>query len=88
MSDLRLHFEDVRARVADPRDGAVGPDVLLYNPMSARTNGTASSFFATITLLPPLNIAMESLLWQESMKHPPVLLGSAPSFVTNRTSPN
>ncbi len=32
----------------------------------------------------PLNIAMESLLWQESLKHPPVLLGAATGFETNR----
>ena len=32
----------------------------------------------------PLNIAMESLLWQESLKNPPILLGTAPGFVTNR----
>jgi gentisate 1,2-dioxygenase len=32
----------------------------------------------------PLNIAMESLLWQESMKSEPILLGSAVGFGTNR----
>jgi hypothetical protein len=32
----------------------------------------------------PLNIAMESLLWQEDLKHPPILLGSQPGFTTNR----
>ncbi|MEO7242380.1 MAG: AraC family ligand binding domain-containing protein [Variovorax sp.] len=32
----------------------------------------------------PLNIFMESLLWQEDMKHPAALLGSTPGFVTNR----
>ncbi|MDF0546519.1 AraC family ligand binding domain-containing protein [Sphingobium sp. H39-3-25] len=32
----------------------------------------------------PLNIAMESLLWQESLKEPPALLGSEPGFETNR----
>jgi len=32
----------------------------------------------------PLNIAMESLLWQESMKGPPALLGAQPGFETNR----
>jgi gentisate 1,2-dioxygenase len=34
----------------------------------------------------PLNIAMESLLWQESMKSAPILLGSAPGFDTNRAA--
>jgi gentisate 1,2-dioxygenase len=34
----------------------------------------------------PLNIAMESLLWQESMKNEPILLGSAPGFDTNRAA--
>lgn len=32
----------------------------------------------------PLNIAMESLLWQESMKEPPILLGANVGFSTNR----
>lgn len=34
----------------------------------------------------PLNIAMESLLWQESMKEPPLLLGSQVGFSTNRAA--
>ena len=34
----------------------------------------------------PLNIAMESLLWQESMKEPPALLGVEEGFRTNRTA--
>jgi gentisate 1,2-dioxygenase len=125
---------------------------LLYNPMTARTNGTTPSFFATITIRPPriidrphrhvsaainyyfrgsgystvagnrynwkagdlmlsapgwtvhnhasqedvvyeitvqdqpLNIAMESLLWQEDMKLAPILLGAQPGFATNRTA--
>ncbi len=33
----------------------------------------------------PLNIAMESLLWQENLKLPPALLGAEAGFVTNRT---
>lgn len=33
----------------------------------------------------PLNIAMESLLWQESLKEPPALLGAEEGFATNRT---
>jgi gentisate 1,2-dioxygenase len=32
----------------------------------------------------PLNIYMESLLWQEDLKHPPALLGSETGFGTNR----
>lgn len=32
----------------------------------------------------PLNIAMESLLWQESLKEPPALLGAEEGFSTNR----
>ena len=32
----------------------------------------------------PLNIAMESLLWQEDLDLPPALLGSEPGFGTNR----
>ena len=32
----------------------------------------------------PLNIAMESLLWQESLKHPVALLGTEVGFETNR----
>jgi gentisate 1,2-dioxygenase len=32
----------------------------------------------------PLNIYMESLLWQESLKKPAALLGSEPGFETNR----
>lgn len=32
----------------------------------------------------PLNIAMESLLWQENLKHPPRVLGSEDGFATNR----
>lgn len=34
----------------------------------------------------PLNILMESLLWQEDMKHPPVLLGAEVGFSTNRAA--
>lgn len=34
----------------------------------------------------PLNIAMESLLWQESLKEPPALLGVEEGFQTNRTA--
>jgi gentisate 1,2-dioxygenase len=32
----------------------------------------------------PFNIAMESLLWQESLKAPAALLGAQPGFMTNR----
>lgn len=32
----------------------------------------------------PLNIAMESLLWQENLKEPPALLGAEVGFNTNR----
>ncbi len=34
----------------------------------------------------PLNIAMESLLWQESLKEPPALLGAEEGFATNRAA--
>jgi gentisate 1,2-dioxygenase len=34
----------------------------------------------------PLNIAMESLLWQESLKEPPALLGAQAGFETNRAA--
>jgi len=34
----------------------------------------------------PLNIAMESLLWQENLKEPPALLGAQMGFDTNRKS--
>jgi mannose-6-phosphate isomerase-like protein (cupin superfamily) len=32
----------------------------------------------------PLNLAMDSLLWQEDLKHPPRLLGTSKGFATNR----
>ena len=32
----------------------------------------------------PLNIYMESLLWQEDLKHPAVVLGAETGFATNR----
>ena len=32
----------------------------------------------------PLNIAMDSLMWQEDLKHPPRMLGSSHGFDTNR----
>jgi gentisate 1,2-dioxygenase len=32
----------------------------------------------------PLNIVMESLLWQERLKLEPVILGAQPGFATNR----
>ena len=32
----------------------------------------------------PLNLAMDSLLWQEDLTRPPILLGSSPGFRTNR----
>jgi gentisate 1,2-dioxygenase len=34
----------------------------------------------------PLNIEMESLLWQESLKSPPIVLGTSSGFATNRAS--
>ena len=34
----------------------------------------------------PLNIAMESLLWQENLKEPPALLGAQAGFETNRNT--
>jgi gentisate 1,2-dioxygenase len=34
----------------------------------------------------PLNIAMESLLWQEDFDHPAALLGSETGFGTNRSA--
>jgi gentisate 1,2-dioxygenase len=34
----------------------------------------------------PLNIAMESLLWQENLKAPPALLGAEAGFETNRAA--
>lgn len=34
----------------------------------------------------PLNIAMQSLLWQEDLRRPPALLGAQPGFVTNRSA--
>jgi len=34
----------------------------------------------------PLNIAMESLLWQEDLKEPPILLGANTGFATNRVA--
>jgi gentisate 1,2-dioxygenase len=34
----------------------------------------------------PLNIYMESLLWQESLKLPPAVLGSEEGFGTNRSA--
>ena len=34
----------------------------------------------------PLNIAMESLLWQENLKAPPALLGAEEGFETNRAA--
>lgn len=33
----------------------------------------------------PLNIAMESLLWQEDLQKPPAVLGAQQGFATNRT---
>ena len=33
----------------------------------------------------PLNLAMDSLLWQEDLTRPPILLGSSPGFRTNRS---
>ena len=32
----------------------------------------------------PLNLAMDSLLWQEDLKHPPRLLGTSEGFSTNK----
>lgn len=32
----------------------------------------------------PLNLAMDSLLWQEDLRHPPRLLGSHKGFSSNR----
>lgn len=34
----------------------------------------------------PLNIYMESLLWQEDLKEPAVILGTEPGFATNRAA--
>jgi hypothetical protein len=32
----------------------------------------------------PLNLSMDSLLWQEDLKRPPVLIGSHTGWSTNR----
>jgi hypothetical protein len=32
----------------------------------------------------PLNIFMESLIWQEDLKHPAIVLGTHEGFDTNR----
>ena len=34
----------------------------------------------------PLHLAMDSLLWQEDLKHPPRLLGTSKGFATNRSA--
>lgn len=34
----------------------------------------------------PLNLAMDSLLWQENMKRPPILIGSHAGWTTNRSN--
>ena len=34
----------------------------------------------------PLNLAMDSLLWQEDLKRAPILLGSHQGFATNRST--
>lgn len=151
-----LHWPWLRVQAELEKLEALGADYvgrrlyLLYNPMTARTNGTTPSFFATITMRPPriidrphrhvssainyyfsgsgrsvvagntyewkagdlmlsapgwtvhnhasddervyeltiqdqpLHIAMESLLWQESLKSAPALLGAQTGFDTNR----
>lgn len=33
----------------------------------------------------PFHLALDSLLWQENLKHPPVLIGSHPGWETNRS---
>jgi gentisate 1,2-dioxygenase len=153
-----LHWPWQRVRAELDKLSALGRSYqgrrlyLLYNPMTARTNGTTPSFFATMTVRPPgivdrphrhvsaainyyfsgsgysrvegkryewragdlmlsapgwavhnhasnpdeavyeltiqdqpLNLAMESLLWQEEMSRPARLLGAQAGFETNRT---
>jgi gentisate 1,2-dioxygenase len=151
-----LHWPWADVKVELDKLVALGKDYvgrrlyMLYNPMTARTNGCTPSFFATMTIRPPkivdrphrhtsaainyyfhgsgrstvekrvyewragdlmlsapgwgvhnhasyddfvyeltvqdqpLNIAMESLLWQEDLKLPAALLGAEVGFGTNR----
>jgi gentisate 1,2-dioxygenase len=146
--DVKAHLDELDALGSDYRGRRL---YLLYNPATGRTNGTTSSFFATITIRPPgitdrphrhvsaainyffkgsghsrvagkiyrwkagdlmltapgwaihnhaseddqvyeltiqdqpLNIAMESLLWQEDLKNEIIVLGTQPGFATNRS---
>lgn len=151
-----LHWPWVQVKANLDKLSALGKDYigrrlyLMYNPMTARSNGTTPSFFATITIRPPkiidrphrhvssainyyfqgrgysvvdgeryewdagdlmlsapgwaihnhasydapvyeltiqdqpLHIMMESLLWQENLKEPPIILGANAGFTTNR----
>jgi hypothetical protein len=88
MIDPRLHFESVRARIAHPLGGDVGAGGLLYNPMTARPNGTTPSFFARSGSSRRSISQWDRCFGKREMKHPPILLGGASGFVTNRTSPS
>ena len=45
---------------------------------------TTSRVYELTVQDPPLNIAMESLLWQENLSQPAAVLGAEDGFATNR----
>ncbi len=63
-------------------------DLMLSAPgWAVHNHASYDDFVYELTIQDqPLNIAMESLLWQENMKSPPVLLGAQVGFDTNRNA--
>jgi gentisate 1,2-dioxygenase len=61
-------------------------DLMLSAPgWAVHNHASYDEFVYELTIQDqPLNIAMESLLWQENMKSPPALLGAQVGFDTNR----
>lgn len=74
------------SRVAGRKYEWAAGDLMLSAPGWA-THNHASGDEAVYELTiqdQPLNIVMESLLWQEDLKHDPILLGANTGFATNR----
>lgn len=78
------------SRVGGQRYEWAAGDLMLTAPgwmIHHHASDDASHVYELTVQDQPMNIAMESLLWQENLKHPPRVLGSENGFATNRMTP-
>ena len=78
------------SRVGGQRYEWSAGDLMLTAPgwmIHHHASGDDSHVYELTVQDQPMNIAMESLLWQEDLKRPARVLGSEPGFATNRVVP-